>query len=116
MVKTPQYKRLYNQLKHDILSGSYKTGELLPPEFDLAKKHKIARATVRQALSALENDGIIRKKQGKGSIVCEGSNKIGILNIKGFTSAAKNPSNEFLIRPQKPAGLMIFVPAVKRTG
>lgn len=100
MLKNPQYKRLYQHIKHEILSGKYKVGELLPSEFELALKHKMARSTVRQALASLENEGHIEKKQGKGSIVAQGANKIGILSIKGFSSTVKNPSNEFLLKPQ----------------
>ncbi|HEX3010307.1 MAG TPA: GntR family transcriptional regulator [Bacteroidales bacterium] len=101
MAKTPQHKRLYNLLKHDILSGKYKEGELLPSELELASRHKLARATVRQALSDLKYEGTIAKRQGKGSIVTDGSNKIGILNIKGFLKGAKKPSNEFILQPHK---------------
>lgn len=99
MSKIPYHRRLYYHLKNDILSGKYKIGEILPSEFDLASTHKVARSTVRQALSTLEKEGHITKKQGKGSIVIEGGTKIGILNIKGFSSVVKNPSNEFLLKP-----------------
>lgn len=101
MTKTPQYKRLYHQLKNDILSGKYKAGDLLPSELNLAAEHKVARSTVRQALSSLAYEGNIVKKQGKGSIVSIGGNKLGILNIKGFSNVVKNPSNEFIVYPYK---------------
>lgn len=102
MVKRiPQYKKLYHLLKNDILTGNYKAGDLLPSELDLANKYKMARATVRQALSALEKEGKIEKRQGKGSIVSEGSNKLGILSIKSFSSIARNSSNEFILKPHR---------------
>jgi GntR family transcriptional regulator/GntR family frlABCD operon transcriptional regulator len=99
MSKTPQYKRVYNHLKHEILSGVFKAGDLLPSEFELAGMYRVARSTLRHALSQLEKEGKIEKKQGKGSIVSEGANKIGILSIKGFSSIVKNPSNEFIQKP-----------------
>ena len=101
MSKTPQYKRLYHFLKNDILTGKYQAGDLLPSEFDLASKHKLARSTVRQALSTLEHEGNIEKRQGKGSIVSEGGNKIGSINIKGFSNLSKKPSNDFILKPFK---------------
>ncbi len=99
--KIPQYKKLYHLLKQEILAGNYKAGDLLPSELDLAFKYKMARATVRQALSTLEKEGKIEKRQGKGSIVSEGSNKLGILSIKSFSSIARNSSSEFLVKPHK---------------
>jgi GntR family transcriptional regulator/GntR family frlABCD operon transcriptional regulator len=99
--KVPQYKKLYHLLKHDILTGNYKVGDLLPSELELSIKYKMARATVRQALSALEKEGKIEKKQGKGSIVSEGNNKLGILSIKNFSSITRNTSNDFILKPHK---------------
>lgn len=115
--KTPQYKKLYNFLKHDILTGTYKPGDLLPPEQELAAKNKLARATVRQALAYLEKEGYIDKKQGKGSIVSQGSNKLGILNISSFSNIARNTSSEYILKPHKtnwPVEFFCNIPAEQR--
>ncbi|NJK94913.1 MAG: GntR family transcriptional regulator [Bacteroidales bacterium] len=101
MARIPQHKRLYNLIKHDILSGTYEVGDLLPTEYEFASRHKVARSTVRQALAALEKEGHIEKRQGKGSMVAEGGRKIGLLNIRGFSSVVPNPSNDFLLKPHE---------------
>ena len=66
-----KYSTLYNKLKDRISSGRYPSGEKLPTESALMKEFTLSRQTVRQALSCLENEGFIVKRQGSGSIVKE---------------------------------------------
>ena len=83
----PQYRKLYELLRKHILSGVYEEGNLLPSENELSALHGMARPTVRQALESLVKDGLIQKRQGKGSIVRKPPLNIGILSIAGTASA-----------------------------
>jgi DNA-binding GntR family transcriptional regulator len=83
----PRYRQLYEILRKQIIDGTFKPGDLLPSENDLCARFAITRPTVRHALDSLLNDGMIRKHQGKGSIVYGLPNGIGILSISGTTSA-----------------------------
>jgi DNA-binding GntR family transcriptional regulator len=87
MNNIPQYRQLYELLRKHILSGIYEEGSLLPSENELCAVHNMARPTVRHALDALVKDGLILKKQGKGSIVKKQLQNIGILSISGTASA-----------------------------
>jgi GntR family transcriptional regulator/GntR family frlABCD operon transcriptional regulator len=82
----PQYKRVYEVLRKQIIAGIFKPGDLLPSENDLCAQYGITRPTVRHALDSLLNEGMIRKHQGKGSLVYGPPNGIGILSISGTTS------------------------------
>lgn len=97
----PHYKRLYEDLRKQIVDGVYKEGDLLPSENELCSLYGVTRPTVRQSLTALVSDGFIRKHQGKGSIVYKLPKGIGILSIAGTTSALgeKNISSEILEKP-----------------
>jgi len=97
----PHYKRLYEDLRKQIVDGVYKEGDILPSENDLCSLYGVTRPTVRQALSALVAEGFIRKHQGKGSIVHKLPKGIGILSIAGTTSAlgAGNIRSRLLERP-----------------
>jgi DNA-binding LacI/PurR family transcriptional regulator len=53
------------------MAGRLKPGEALPSELQLAEMLGIARSTVRQALAALERDGLVRRVHGKGTFVHE---------------------------------------------
>ncbi len=87
MENIPQYRQLYELLRKHILSGVYDEGSLLPSENELCAVHNMTRPTVRHALEALVREGLILKKQGKGSIVKKPLHNIGILSIAGTASA-----------------------------
>lgn len=55
-------------LKDRILEGQFAGGRM-PSESDLAAQLGVSRATVRSALSRLENEGVIVRKQGSGTFV-----------------------------------------------
>ncbi len=83
----PQYRKLSELLRKHILSGIYNEGDLLPSENELSAAHGMTRPTVRHALDILVKDGLILKKQGKGSIVRKPPQNIGILSIAATASA-----------------------------
>jgi GntR family transcriptional regulator/GntR family frlABCD operon transcriptional regulator len=83
----PHYKRVYEQLRRQILDEVFAEGHLLPSEHALCAQHGVTRPTIRHALDALVNDGLIVKRKGKGSIVHRRINAAGILSITGITSA-----------------------------
>jgi GntR family transcriptional regulator/GntR family frlABCD operon transcriptional regulator len=87
MNEVPQYRKLYEILRKHILDGMFIEGDLLPSENELCSVHGITRPTVRQALEELLKDGLIIKRQGKGSIVRKQLRNIGILSIAGTASA-----------------------------
>lgn len=63
------YRRLAGQLFQDIASGKYKVGDRLPAERDLAVEHNVARPAVREAMIALEVQGLIEVRVGSGAYV-----------------------------------------------
>lgn len=65
----PRYLTIYNQLKDQITSGSLTANEQLPTELQLAKTYNVSRITSKRALTELESQGLIYRKQGSGSFV-----------------------------------------------
>jgi len=66
---------LENVLREKITSGTYGDGERLPTEIELIKEYGVSRITVRQALAALAEDGLIDRKQGRGTYIAERKSK-----------------------------------------
>ena len=97
----PRHRRLYEILRRHILDGVYNEGDLLPSENELCRIYGMTRPTVRQALSTMANDGLIRKYQGKGSIVHQMPRDIGILSVSGTTSAVgdRNLKTKIIKKP-----------------
>jgi GntR family transcriptional repressor for pyruvate dehydrogenase complex len=57
-------QQVEKQLKDAILSGAIAQGERLPSETKLASELSVSRATVREALRALAESGLITKQAG----------------------------------------------------
>lgn len=65
----PKYKQLAQHLREAISQGIYQKGDALPTEWELSQAHGVSRQTVRQALSVLEDYGLIMSRQGSGTYV-----------------------------------------------
>jgi DNA-binding FadR family transcriptional regulator len=63
------YRQVADQLKHLVESGAFAAGDRLPTERELAQQLEISRPTVREALIALEVDGLIDIRMGSGIYV-----------------------------------------------
>lgn len=66
-------RRLYEQVASDlagrIAGGEFKVGARLPSERDLAQSFGVSRPTIREAVIALELDGLVEVKMGSGVYV-----------------------------------------------
>jgi GntR family transcriptional regulator len=65
----PIYYRIANHLRNRIMNGIYELGEKIPSESMLCDEFNTSRITIRQALKVLEDQGMIIRKQGVGSLV-----------------------------------------------
>ena len=66
-----KYKKVYQDIKKKIEDQVWSTGQALPTENELMEIYSYSKDTIRKALSLLEMEGYIQKKQGKSSIVIE---------------------------------------------
>jgi len=73
MFKKVKNQRLYlqivNQFRDLIAKGKLREGDKLPPERVLAEKFGASRASIREAMSALEILGLIESKSSKGNFI-----------------------------------------------
>ena len=65
----PKYQMVAEALRGDILDGKYQ--KTLPTEQALCARFQVSRQTVRQALSLLETERLIDRRQGSGSHIRE---------------------------------------------
>lgn len=65
----PVYREIAEELRGQIRSGRYADGDRLPGENTLMERHGVARATARQALSVLINEGLAVAVRGSGIYV-----------------------------------------------
>lgn len=66
----PLYEQIIQTIKDDIQSGKFSMQKKLPTEEELSKQYSVSRITIRRAVSELVKQGLVEKKQGKGTFVC----------------------------------------------
>ena len=81
---TPLYYQLRQQIRNKIMDGTLPYGSELPSEPKLAADLKLSRATVKQAYDGLVNEGLITRKQGKGTYVTYQQSEFDIIQEPNF--------------------------------
>jgi GntR family transcriptional repressor for pyruvate dehydrogenase complex len=90
MASAPTQDRLYQELARKLMaelaSGRYPVGARLPAERDLAADFDVSRPTVREAIIALEVQGLVEVRVGSGAYVLRlpGKEEVPGFNITGF--------------------------------
>jgi GntR family transcriptional regulator len=63
----PLYQQLIDVLRSALVNGEIRPGEQLPSESELISQYHISSITVRKAIAVLAKEGLVVKKQGKGT-------------------------------------------------
>lgn len=91
MTTTPAHVRIRNDLLQEIESGAFADDERLPSEVELAARYGVTRMTLRQALSALVNDGMLVRRRGVGTfVVQDAAKRRNMSRLTGFTEDMRN--------------------------
>jgi GntR family transcriptional repressor for pyruvate dehydrogenase complex len=70
--KTKVYEVIVDQLKKSILRREIREGERLPTERELAEQFAVSRVSIRQALTVLNEMGLVESRPGGGTLVSNG--------------------------------------------
>ncbi|MEU1681017.1 GntR family transcriptional regulator [Micromonospora zamorensis] len=63
----PRYRAIADELRERIASGALPPGALLPTESALTAEFRAARGTIRQAIAALREAGLVATEHGRGT-------------------------------------------------
>jgi GntR family transcriptional regulator len=63
------HRQIAQELKSDIQAGIYADGDPFPSETSLVARYGVSRVTIRSALSLLQEEGLIQRIQGSGTVV-----------------------------------------------
>jgi GntR family transcriptional repressor for pyruvate dehydrogenase complex len=69
--KTRIHEDVFNQIRQLIEQGRLRARDQLPSERELAETFKVSRTSVREALRALETQGLIVSRTGMGNFVAD---------------------------------------------
>ena len=64
-------ERVADQLREGIQKGDFAPGAQLPTENALVELFGVSRTVIREAISTLRVDGLVKAHQGRGVFVCE---------------------------------------------
>jgi GntR family transcriptional regulator len=78
------YVQIADHLEREIHAGQYGNTGKLPSEQALMERFKVSRVTVRLALGHLMNQGLVVRKQGKGTFVAGHVVRHDLKTLKGF--------------------------------
>jgi GntR family transcriptional regulator, transcriptional repressor for pyruvate dehydrogenase complex len=71
LARTPLSEAIAERLLSHIVQSELRAGERLPGERELARRLGVSRTTVRQAILALQGQGILDVRHGGGTFLCE---------------------------------------------
>jgi GntR family transcriptional regulator len=86
--KTPLYHQLEKILRKRILNGQFPPGGPFPTDYQLGEEFGVSRITVRQALKSLEDDGLIKREQGRGTFVSDKGRNLSFYEMSGSLERA----------------------------
>lgn len=66
------WKQIADLIAAELIAGHYPPGSKLPTEPELVQRFRVGRHTLRQAMAALEEQGLVRIEQGRGTFVHDG--------------------------------------------
>ena len=81
----PRYRVIANRLIEDIRGGVLQVGKKMPGEIALTRRFKVSRHTIRDALRALDDLGLIDRRQGIGTVVRASE------SVRAYVQMVKSP-------------------------
>ncbi|WP_076460679.1 GntR family transcriptional regulator [Limosilactobacillus caccae] len=97
-MSSPVYIQIHNQLRKNIEDSKWKVGEKIPAERELAAEFNVSRMTLRQAIQALVDEGILERRVGSGTFVANRKVQEKMSGVTSFTelmqATGKKPASK----------------------
>ena len=86
---SPLYRQLMQKLRADIAAGVYPAHSRIPSEQVLCDTYHVSRVTVRKALGELTQEGLLKRRQGKGTFVSSPKLYNDLRDVNSFHDACR---------------------------
>jgi GntR family transcriptional repressor for pyruvate dehydrogenase complex len=96
VVRTTLTADIYRKLVGHIIRGIWSAGSKIPPERQLGQQLGVGRASLREALKALEIMGMIETRLGDGTYVCKRSEFLSRPLLWAITSSSETEVHELI--------------------
>jgi ABC-type glycerol-3-phosphate transport system substrate-binding protein len=108
----PLYLQVKDKILQKIVESRQEAGSAIPTEQALARTYGTSTSTIRQAINLLVADGVLSKKQGKGTFLTERKTSISFLSWIGETPRGREILDDLVRRfeEKNPAISVTLVP------
>ncbi|NGO73309.1 GntR family transcriptional regulator, partial [Streptomyces boncukensis] len=84
MPPSRRHERIAEELRRAIAEGRHPVGSALASEAELAAAHGASRGTVRQAVAALQAEGLVGSRQGARRVVRSAAPSQSFTELRSF--------------------------------
>jgi GntR family transcriptional regulator len=84
-IEDPYYQQIKAKIIEDINNGILKNGDKLPSEREMAEIYKISRMTARHAISVLEMEGFVERRERVGTFISNRRIRYNFISVNSFT-------------------------------
>lgn len=88
-IASPLYMQLMKKLRDEISGGMYPAHSRIPSEPELCAAYGVSRVTVRKALAELTKEGLLVRRQGKGTYVAVPRIRRDLRDVNSFHDACR---------------------------
>lgn len=88
------WRQIAGHIEQEIAARLFPPGGRLPTELELAKRFDVNRHTLRRAISALEEKGLVRIEQGRGTFVQGGAIEYAVGKRTRFSENIRHQARE----------------------
>lgn len=100
-VPQPLHRQLRDLMMARIKAGEWSPGTYLPPETRLAESYGVAVGTLRKALLDMAAEGVVQRRQGKGTVVATHDSDAVLFrffNLRSADGSTLHPESRVLSR------------------
>ena len=106
----PLYAKVRANMVDRLISGQWKPGQMLPSEIAIAEELGVHQGTVRKALDEMTAEGLVIRKQGRGTFVAEAEDQSILFRFYRLTpdgtegdTSRSFPDSTYLLRELRDA-------------
>src|SRR5690606_6399446 len=92
--RVPLYYQLKEIIQEMIENEELQPNEPIPTERELCEIHGISRMTVREAIMALVNEGVLYREQGRGTYVAWPKPEVKLSDLRGLTEGMERMGHQ----------------------
>jgi GntR family histidine utilization transcriptional repressor len=85
----PVFQRIKDHLLAEIQAGTWREGDVIPSEQELAKQFNVSRMTVNRAVRELTAEQVLTRVQGSGTYVAQRKYQATLVEIKSIADEVR---------------------------